>query len=734
MEEDKTMPRRHQALLSGMIGNGRRAIRVAATLLVLLLASTTTAYGVTLGQARVISYLNQPLEAEIELVGLAPGQHEDLRIRIANQAQFDRLGISYTLFLSDLKFDVVQSSGRWIVRVRSRKPVTEPFLDFPVQMTWPGGQMIRQYTLLLDPLTLSRPATVTRTAAPAPRAAPAASQPRQAGGAVYGPVQSGETLWPIAQKLKPGGITTQQMAIALLRANPQAFINGNINALRAGAVLDVPPLGVIQQLDAGAARREFAEQTRQWRAAVSTSPREVVAAPPTGTPPAQADEATARPSETPSEPPADAAPAEETDAQLRIVGDQPKEPAQDDDTIQQQLLVTMEEIESNRITTTAIESRLAKLEEELSKMQALVDLKDQQIAALQSELAARDGSPAADATVTAPPPETSTVTEPVQPPAAVAPAPAEPAPVDAPVTVEAPPLPAAEPPRTTWYEQYQWLIWALLGVIGLVAVAVMIRRQLSDQARSNVPMADLPSAMPATYATAAEPAFGATKQAERDFEDFARGQVSEIEPAAPAEEPQPKFDRSQADVADGPMKGVGSSVLDELLDSEKQLDQRPAPAVADMDDQDIAKWVEELGAEIDQLDMVATPDDRDKSKARTEKARTEDELDGDIPSILNELDDQLGATDAIDDRASGPVKLEPLDEPEQLDALADLPTPEPAGSNAEDDTFTMSLDLARAYLEIGDSDGARDMLKQALSGARDPDQRRQIEELLRQVD
>jgi pilus assembly protein FimV len=242
-------------------------------------------------------------------------------------------------------------------------------------------------------------------------------------------------------------------------------------------------------------------------------------------------------------------------------------------------------------------------------------------------------------------------------------------------------------------------------------------------------MADLPSAMPATYATAAEPAIGATKQAERDFEDFARGQLSEIEPAAPAEEPQPKIDRSQADVADGPMKGVGSSVLDELLDSEKQLDQRPAPAVADMDDQDIAKWVEELGAEIDQLDMVATPDDRDKSKARTE-----DELDGDIPSILNELDDQLGATDAIDDRASGPVKLEPLDEPEQLDALADLPTPEHAGSNAEDDTFKMSLDLARAYLEIGDSDGARDMLKQALSGARDPDQRRQIEELLRQVD
>ena len=727
MEKDNTTPRRHQTL-PGMIDNGRRAIRVAATLLVLLLASTA-AYGVTLGQARVTSYLNQPLEAEIELIGLAPGQHEDLRIRIANQAQFDRLGISYTLFLSDLKFDVVQSSGRWIVRVRSRKPVNEPFLDFPVQMTWPGGQLVRQYTLLLDPLTLSRPATVSRAAAPAPRATPAASQSRPVGGAVYGPVQRGETLWPIAQKLKPGGITTQQMAIALLRANPQAFINGNINNLRAGAVLDVPPLGVIQQLDAGAARREFAEQTRQWRAAVSTSPRAVVAAPSTDTPPAQADEATARPSGTPSEPPADAAPADETDAQLRIVGEQPEEPAQDDDSIQQQLLVTMEEIESNRITTTAIESRLAKLEEELSKMQALVDLKDQQIAALQSELAARDGRPAADAAVTAPPPETSTTTEPTQPPAAVAPAPAEPAPVDAPVTVEAPPLPAAEPPRAPWHEQYQWLIWAVLGVIGLVVVAVLIRRQLGNQAQRNVPMADLPSATPASYAAASEPAREEIRQAQRDFEDFARGPATESAPASPAAEPLPEVDRAQADIADRQMTSASDSVLDELLDSEKRLDKRPAPAAADMDDRDIEKWVEELDAEIDQLDMVANPGDRNSAKARPDAA-----LDGDIPSILNELDDQLGTTDALDERTGGPVKLEPLDEPEQLDALADLPTPEPAGSDVEDDTFTMSLDLARAYLEIGDDDGARDMLKQALSGARDPDQRRQIEELLKQID
>ena len=134
------------------------------TILVLFGLATAT-QAVTLGQVKVSSYLNQPLEAEIDLIGVAPGQHEDLRIRIANQDQFDRLGIAYTRLLSDLKFDVVQSSGRWIVRIRSNQPVNEPFLDFPVQLSWPGGQMVRQYTLLLDPLTLTRPATVSRAGA-----------------------------------------------------------------------------------------------------------------------------------------------------------------------------------------------------------------------------------------------------------------------------------------------------------------------------------------------------------------------------------------------------------------------------------------------------------------------------------------------------------------------------------------------------------------------------------------
>ena len=373
--------------------------------LFLSLLAPLASQAVTLGEARVRSYLNQPLNAEIDLIGLAAGQHEDLRLRIANDRHFERLGISYTQFLNALTFDVAQSDGRWIVRARSTRPVTEPFLDFPLQMTWPGGQLIKQYTLLLDPPRRVQPARAARTSRATPASKPAASRISADTGS-YGPVRSGETLWPIAKKLKPRGITTRQMAMALLRANPQAFIDGNVNKLRAGSTLTIPQRAFIEQLDAATARAQFSAQTRAWQAPVATSPRPVEA-PVTRTPVLQPkpDVAAKEEEKTPASKPEEKAPVSE--AQLRIVTadkKMPDVPAGSQQDLQKQLLVTMEEIESNRITTEGIESRLARMEAELTRMQKLVELKDAQIAALQSDAAAREAIQAAAQTAEPPAP------------------------------------------------------------------------------------------------------------------------------------------------------------------------------------------------------------------------------------------------------------------------------------------------------------------------------------------
>jgi len=53
-------------------------------------------------------------------------------------------------------------------------------------------------------------------------------------------IQSSDTLWRIANAQKARSTTPHQMMVALLDANPAAFVNGNMNRLRTGAVLEIP--------------------------------------------------------------------------------------------------------------------------------------------------------------------------------------------------------------------------------------------------------------------------------------------------------------------------------------------------------------------------------------------------------------------------------------------------------------------------------------------------------------
>jgi FimV-like protein len=675
----------------------------------LLVMTSLVAQAVTLGEARVNSYLNQPFDAEIELIGMERGQHADLRLRVANQDYFERLGIAYTPTLADLSFEVVQIGNRWIVRARSSRPVTEPFIEFPLQMRWPGGQMIRQYTLLLDPLQPVRRSTAAQTtAAERPSTAPTApaavtnrdTRPSLANR--YGPVQRGETLWPIAQKLKPSGITTRQMAMALLRANPQAFINGDINRLRAGAVLQIPARAFVEELSAEQARRQFTEATQRRQPAVATSPRttpDVTARPTPDT------EASTPAPEAPVTPP----PEEETTgvAQLRIIGE-PKAPEDQtggDEGLEEKLLVTMEEIESNRLTTDAIETRLSRLEQELERMQALVALKDAQIAALQTEAQTGDAidTAAALAEPTPPPSTTGATGNPVQ------------STPSAPVVVETvtAAAPQADSATAILQDRQLWLVWAALALVGLAVLLLMLRRQ-RGQTEDETADVELATVAPVAAAPVfASPPPAPPRQQQRGIEEDLRAVADARLPDDTMDTDTvelPELDLSQlqspGDAQGTDSQDISESVLAEMLE-ETRLANETQPAkrteAADFDDDDIASWIRELdGHEGTNADRLTETDE--------------------IPSILSELDSQMAGTGASEFAAPTQIELEPVADPMRQDK-----------DDTEDDAFRMSLDLARAYLEIGDQEGARDMLQQALSGARNPEHRRQIEELLQQI-
>ncbi|RZU46876.1 FimV-like protein [Fluviicoccus keumensis] len=210
------------------------------------------------------SALGQPLRVEVELSDLGDLTSEDIRVGLATQEDFQRLGIERSFFLTDLRFEVVVNPGaRSFIRVSSSKRVSEPFLDFVIRISWPGNTRLQELPILLDPpvVASSRPvepaAPVVATVEPVPAARPEAPAPQpelMAAAPVAEPdqaptyqVRRRDSLWSIAQRVRPArDISVPRMMQALYKANPQAFVANNINMLRDGQVLRVPTLGEVQ--------------------------------------------------------------------------------------------------------------------------------------------------------------------------------------------------------------------------------------------------------------------------------------------------------------------------------------------------------------------------------------------------------------------------------------------------------------------------------------------------------
>ncbi|PPA00926.1 hypothetical protein C4E44_27330 [Pseudomonas sp. MWU12-2312b] len=104
-----------------------------------------------LGEITVYSALNQPLRADIALVDAAGLQEGELSVSLATADEFSRAGVERGIFLNDLRFTPVLRGNRSLIRVTSRKPVNEPFLNFLVQFNQANGRVLREYTLLIDP-------------------------------------------------------------------------------------------------------------------------------------------------------------------------------------------------------------------------------------------------------------------------------------------------------------------------------------------------------------------------------------------------------------------------------------------------------------------------------------------------------------------------------------------------------------------------------------------------------
>lgn len=353
-----------------------------------------------LGEIRLNSALSEPLDAEIELVQVRELTPTEILPNLASNADFSAAGVERYPFLSDLRFEVViGDKGRSYIKVRSRKPIKEPFLNFLVEVNWPAGRLLREYTLLLDPpVYTGRQAEPVRQAQSAPASRPAATTPRPStatgapapayresatGGADSHVITSNDSLWSIAQKLKPSNsVTTQQTMIALQRYNPDAFIDDNINLLKRGQVLRAPSEAQIQEISHSEAIQMVAEQNRRWRDRIASR---------AGATEAPQLDLSGRSSDRP----APSARSQEEGRLKLLSGTAEGEAASGqsgsggagDGQLRNQLAQAEETADKFRLENEDLKVRMNDLQEQLQTSEKVLALKDQQIAALQAKLA-----------------------------------------------------------------------------------------------------------------------------------------------------------------------------------------------------------------------------------------------------------------------------------------------------------------------------------------------------------
>ncbi|HEY1313559.1 MAG TPA: FimV/HubP family polar landmark protein, partial [Steroidobacteraceae bacterium] len=237
-----------------------------------------------LGDIHVDSALNERLAAQIDIVGASADELDDLRAAVANRETFLRYGADRPSFLSSATFNVAHDTqGRPVLAIRSTEPFTEPLVNFLVDLRWRNGELIREYTLLLDPAGFAsavpaappaaRPTVESKTQTVArqieaptvvrPDAEPSVDRSgRKTTQIKVGPKATLRGIaWRIGER-SPSDL--QKMMIAIFRANPSAF-DGNINRLYLGAVLTIPSEAQLAAISADEAKREVHAQMTAWR-------------------------------------------------------------------------------------------------------------------------------------------------------------------------------------------------------------------------------------------------------------------------------------------------------------------------------------------------------------------------------------------------------------------------------------------------------------------------------------
>lgn len=298
---------------------------IAAAAIALLGLSTTGAMALSLGRITVMSALGEPLRAEIDVPDINAEEAASLKASVAAPDAFVAAGLEFNPAMSSVQASLKRrADGRAFIALSSDRAINEPFVDMILETSWASGRIVRDYTMLFDPPALRKAAPVpaptlaqtntapaatstpparvpaaaaqatpdatpiaaaaepkaptkavkagkpakatkqTPSAAPAPRTAEVPATPADAATQVT--IKSGDTASKIANRTKAAGVSLDQMLVALLRANPDAFVRENVNRIRSGAVMTIPTAEQAQSVSASEATQTVVAHSKDFNA------------------------------------------------------------------------------------------------------------------------------------------------------------------------------------------------------------------------------------------------------------------------------------------------------------------------------------------------------------------------------------------------------------------------------------------------------------------------------------
>jgi len=497
----------------------KRAAALAVASFISLAPLVAEAAGI--GKLTVLSALGQPLRAEL-VVSANREEIAGMTARLAPQDAFRQAGIEYVPVLLDLRFALdKRPNGQPVVKVTSVRPVNEPFLDFLVELNWSTGRLVREYTFLLDPPDIAvaqsaRPVVEARVVetlrrdsvspehpvrSMAPRQAlqepSAEAQRMDSAGRLVLP---GDTLRKIAGETQYAGVSLEQMLVGLFQKNPEAFIGENINRLKAGAILGLPEKSAVEAVSDAEAKRIYITQTRDWNAyrqRLAASTAKAVGRDAEGAQ-SSAGKIVAKIEEkvAPTEKNQDkvVVSSSETSAKASLAG--------------KTAIAEADQLAREKSLKEA-QDRLALLEKNVSELQKLVEMKNQKLAELQQQNAAKQEAKPVEPVK---PVEAAKALEPAKAVEELKPvepvkAPEEPKPVEAekpvqqkPVAPQIKPLAASAPepmPEPSFLDTLleDPLPLAGGGILALLAAYFLIKRRRNEQVSMETTAAPGPSSL-----------------------------------------------------------------------------------------------------------------------------------------------------------------------------------------------------------------------------------------------